>query len=316
MSGTLAQYALLSQTKTEAGVFIGILTEEEVTQYLAFETMEGNAKNYDVELTLPTASVFALGQGLAPTHGTRTQFSTSLKRVHVTSDLDRYALQTRSDVNNQLAILRNDASKAMSRKLADLAINGDESVVGEEFDGIEAYCRDRTRMMAMDDGVIDGPGTAETEVTMDRLDAMIDMVRPGKPDILIMNKTMRRKFTALSRASGSGVISNDKDSFGRRISLYDNIPIVIDDWVSNAEQYADAGTWPSSTATTIYAVKFGKGKQGFTLMHNGQVLKPDFHLVGELEDYDENRYRMTVYVGSALWSSLSVAALAGIDSTA
>ena len=315
-SKTLAQYALMSQDKLQRGVFIGIQTEEELSKKLMFDTMEGNALLYDYEATLPTAGTFALGGTLASTGGTVTQATATLKRVYSQTDVDRYVMQTRSNINDQLTQARLDAAKAMSRKFADLVINGDLTVNDQEFDGLEAFCRDLTRMMAMDDGVIDGPGTAETELTMDRLDAMIDQVRPGRPDCLVMNRTMRRKLTALSRATGSGVLQTSLDKFGVHVVMYDDIPIVIDDWISNAEQYADAATWPSSTATTIFAVKFGKEKQGFTILHNGPVLTPDWRLVGELEDYDENRYRMTVYVTSALWSPLAVAALGGIDSTA
>jgi hypothetical protein len=313
---TLAEYAKLSQTKTQKGVFLTIYTEDQLQKHLQYETMEGNALAYNQELALPTATTVAVGSDLSDTEPTYTQRSTSLARVYVQTPLDRYVLQTRSDVNNQEAITRMGMSKAISRRIAQLTIKGDSAVVGTEFDGLDKMARLFTRMIAMDDGVMDGPGTAETELTLDRLDYAIDQVEPGPPDILLMNKTMRRKLTALARATGSGILSTRIDEFGRQVTVYNDIPIVISDWITNAEQYADASTWPSSTATTIFPVKFGLVKEGFTLMHNGTVLTPDFQNVGIKEKRNENLYRMVVYLGSALWSTKALVALGGIDSAA
>jgi len=113
----------------------------------------------------------------------------------------------------------------------------------------------------------------------------------------------------------SGVLGTIKE-FGHQITTYDNIPIIINDYISNAEAYNDASTWPSSTATTIFAVKFGEEKQGYTIIHNGSVLKPDRQNVGIKETKNENLYRMVVYIQAVAFSAKSYAALGGIDSAA
>jgi len=312
---TLSEYAKLSNDLLINGVFEHIVTESQLAEHLNFESFEGNALKYNRENALPTASTYSVGSTWEDTEPTYTAKSASLAIVGVQSPLDRYVLQTRSDQQSQEAVLYAGMAKSLARKIEDLVITGEPETVTTEFEGLDSLCRADTRMMAMDDGVVDGAGAAETELTIDRLDAMIDLVT-GTPDALIMNKTMRRKLTSISRASGSGFLSTERNSFGRRVTYYNDTPIVIDDFITDAEQYNAASTWPSSTATTIYAARFGRENQGHSIIHNGAVMTPDIQNVGIKEKANENLYRMVVYIQAVLWSAKRVAALGGIDSAA
>jgi hypothetical protein len=213
-------------------------------------------------------------------------------------------------------ILKSKMSKSFGRKLADLVINGDSAVDALEFDGLEKKCRVETRMMAMDDGAVDGPGAAETELTIARLREAIDRVEPGRPDVLLMNKTMRRKLTNLMNSAGSGISLPSIEMFGRRVKTFDDVPIVENDYISNAEQYADSSTWTSSTATTIYAAKFGNDKGGYTLLHNGGFFDVEFQDLGIRKNRNERVYRLIGYPGSVVYEPTSIIGLGGIDSAA
>ena len=313
---TLSDWANLEKDDVLKGIFENLITEDALMPMLEFESMEGNSHVYNREKALPTAATVAVGGTLADTEPTWTKKTATLKTIYVQSPLDRYVLQTRGSVQDPKAVLISSMTKAMARKLGQLFITGEPENVTTEFEGLDSLCRAETRMMAMDDGNVDGPGTAETELTLDRLDAMIDQIESGKPDALAMNKTMRRKLTALSRATGSGVVMDTIDMFGHQVTRYDGIPILINEWITSAEQYNDTSTWPSSTATTIFAVKFGREKQGFTVMHNGPVLTPDLQDIGIKGDKNENLYRFVVYVDSLTYSAKMIAALGGIDSAA
>lgn len=316
---TLTEYAKLSNSAMEAGIQENLATADQLTAVLEFESMEGNALLYNRENALPTATTHAVGDIWTDTEPTFTQKSAALTILGVQSPLDRYVMQTRSNIQSQEAALRSSMLKALSRKIAQHAIQGEPENVSTQFEGLDSLIRSETRMRAMDDGVQDGPGTAETEVTIDRLEVVIDDIEGGvagtsKPDYLIMNKTMRRKLTALSRVAGSGVVMNQINLFGHQVDIYDGIPIIITDWVTNAETYNDAGTWPSSTATTIFACQLGKKKQGYTVLHNGPVVTPDVQPIGIKTDKNENLYRIVVYLQTITYSALKVAALGGIDS--
>jgi len=147
---------------------------------------------------------------------------------------------------------------------------------------------------------------------------MTDMIENGPPDAYILNKTMRRKLTALSRDSGSGVVMDSIDMFGHQVLRYNGIPLIINDYITNEEVYGEAApsVWASSTATTIFALKFGRDKQGYTIIHNGPVLNPDIQDLGTKFDKNENAYRLVVYIQAITYSAKMVAALGGIDSAA
>jgi hypothetical protein len=314
---SLTDYNRLSQDELVAGIYDNIITASELAPFLSFKNHSGNALLYDRESTLPQAGTTSVGATLVDATMTTSQTSRSLAQLYVQLPLNLFALQTKDNVNDQKALHLAKMAKGMARKIEDLVVTGNPGSVATEPEGLTSLLIADSRFLMMDDGST--PSTIagdETELTLDRLDAMIDMVEDGKPDFLMMNKTMRRKMTALARVVGSGVVLNSAEMFGHQYTLYNGIPIVINDWITNAEQYENAGGWASSTATSIYAVKTGEEKQGWTLFHNGAVLEPDVQDVGIKDDKNERIYRMMVYFNAVIFSKLSCAGLAGIDSAA
>lgn len=315
---TLSEYEKLSNDVVKAGVLLGILTGDSLMPFLDFKPIEGNTLTYNRELTLPTTATYSVGSDISETEATYDQKTAALTILAVQSPLDIFAQQTRSNIQDQKAVLFAGMAKSLGRKISQLMIQGEPEATSTHFEGLDSLVRSETRMMAMDDGNVDGAGAAETELTIDRLDAMIDEIKDGqqKPDLLLMNSTMRRKLTSLSRASGSGVVMDSIEMFGHKINTFDSIPIVVSNWITNAEQYNDSSTWPSSTATTIFALQMGEEKQGFTVLHNGPVLNVDIQDIGIKEKRNENLYRMVVYLQTATFSVESISALGGIDSAA
>ena len=314
---SLADYNRLSQDELISGIYDNIITESELAPFLQFSGHEGNAFLYDRESTLPTSATTTVGATLTDATMTTTQTSRSLAQLYVQIPLNQFALQTKGNVNDQKALHLAKMAKSLSRKLEDLLVTGDPGSNAEEPEGLTSLLIADSRLLMADDGSTPSTITgAETELTADRLDAMIDLVEQGKPDFLMMNKTMRRKVTSLARATGSGIVLNSSEMFGHQYVMYNGIPIVINDYITNAETYENTSGWPSSTATTIYAVKTGEEKQGWTIKHNGAVMTPEVQDIGIKFDKNERLYRMIVYLNSYLPSKLSCAGLAGIDSAA
>jgi len=64
------------------------------------------------------------------------------------------------------------------------------------------------------------------------MDELIDAIKPGKPDMLLMSKRSRRKLNAIMRASGtSGMTLMELKEFGIFVPSYDTIPIFVSDFV-------------------------------------------------------------------------------------
>ena len=313
---TIAQWDKVDQTFEVQGVWDTIYTEDELMPWLEFEgNVGGTSYDYERESVNPTAVEVSDEGELVDGDIQFTEKNETLKTVYTQNYLNLKKKQI-SRKQDPLVILKAKMAKSYGRKLSDLVINGDSSVNALQFDGLEKKCRVETRMVAMDDGAMDGPGTAETELTIARLREVLDKVEPGRPDALVMNKTMRRKLTNLMTAAGSGITLPSIEMFGKRVSVFDQIPIIENDYISDAEQYADASTWGSSTATTIYAVKFGMEKGGYTLLHNGGFFEVEFQDLGIRKNRNERVYRLIGYPGSVVYEPKSIVALGGIDSAA
>ena len=314
---TLSEYQKLANDDVTAGVFDNIITASELAPFLQFSSFSGNSLVYNRENTLGAAATHQVGDIWSDTEPSYTKKTVSLTTVGVQHPLDRFAMQTADNVQSQEAVLLSKMAKSIVRKLESLLLNGNSGSTSTEPEGLTSLLISDSRLLMMDDG--SQPSTiagAETELTLDRLDAMIDLVENGKPDFLMMNKTMRRKMTSLARATGSGVVLTSADMFGHQYVVYNGIPVVINDYISNSEQYENAAGWGSSTATTIYACKTGQEKQGWTVIHNGAVLDPDIQRLGTKFDKNEDVYRMAVYLNAVIYSAKSCAGLAGIDSAA
>jgi hypothetical protein len=130
-------------------------------------------------------------------------------------------------------------------------------------------------------------------------------VKPGRPDALFMAKRTRRKLSSLRRASGN-ILETDLDMFGRRALWYDGIPILVDDFMSITETQGSSG----AVCSSIYAAKFGR--QGIMGLENGGV---QVERVGELETKDATRTRLKWYCGLALFGTLGLARLKGINAS-
>ena len=310
-----ADYEVLSQDRETLAIYETIRTSSELLPFIDFEQSDGKAHSFDRETTLPTTDFYGNEADFAETSPTWTEDSTTLKNIAVQSPLNNrnVALARNKD---PLAALKFAMTKSWTRKLEDKFVNGDATANTDEFNGLISAARDDTRCLMMDDAtLLSTVAGDETELTIEMLDYLIDLIE-GPIDGLIMNKTMRRKIKHLMYAAGGGVQLNTIEMFGKTMSAYDGIPIIVSNFIKNDEQYGNSGGWASSTATTIIAVRFGEQNEGgYSAIHNGSVLQPEFIPLGQRKRNNDQVYRQIAYVGAYLPSPLSIAALCGIDSS-
>ena len=153
-------------------------------------------------------------------------------------------------------------------------------------------------------------------MSLAKLDELMDAV-DGRPDVLFMNKTMRRRLTAAARTTSvGGDINYTVDQFGRQIVTYADVPIGIIEEDEDGNQifpFTEAAPGGgSAVCTSIYAVKFGVGEYLFGLQ------------CGELDVIDQGLYSGgTAYrtliewiSGIAIGHTKSVARLRGIKNAA
>ncbi len=294
MALTLAEAAKLSNDVLLTGVVETIIYESPVLQVMPFIEIVGNGLTYNRENTLPSAAFYDVGDAWAESTPTFTQLTASLKILGGDADVDSFLAATRSNLQDLEAAVVQLKAKAVQQKFDDTFINGDATGDPKSFDGLDKLC-DASQVVSM--------GTDGAPLTLEKLDEAIDKVKPGKPEMLLMSRRTRRQLTSLSRATGSGILENDRNQFGQMVQYYDGIPVGVNDWISDAQTVG-----VNSDCSTIYALQYGEGAvAGLTAPGGLEVER-----VGSLETKDASRFRVKWYVSLAMFNIYKLASLTGV----
>ncbi len=306
MALTLADAAKLSNDVLLKGVVETIVKESPVLQKLPFIEVLGNGLTYNRENTPAAAAFYNVGDPWEESAPTFSQQTAVLKIMGGDADVDNFLKATRSNLQDLEAAVIELKAKAVRMKFEESFIYGNTDVDPKSFEGLRKIL----------DTENPGPqviavGAAGGALTLDKLDELIDAVRGGKPDMLMMSRRSRRKINALVRAAGSGMMETDRDQWGNFITLYNGIPIGINDNI--LDTHVVAGGLETATvgglSSTIYAMQFGEGALcGLTAPGMLTVEK-----IGSLETKDATRTRIKWYASLALFSTLKAAALIGVQ---
>jgi hypothetical protein len=306
MALTLEEASKLSNDVLMQGVVETIVKDSPVLQHLPFIEIVGNGLTYNQEQALPSIDFYDVGDTWAESTPTFEQLTANLKIMGGDADVDNFLKSTRSNVQDLEAAVIELKAKALRDKFEDTFIYGDSVTDAKQFDGLRKLVDTGTesdRVIA----VADGGAT----LTLAKLDELIDAVKGGKPDMLIMSRRSRRKINALVRAAGGVMAETDRDRWGNFVQLWDSVPIGVNDWVLDTH-IVEGGVETDTTGgdcSTIYAVQFGEGGLcGLTSPGHLQA-EP----VGPLENKDASRTRVKWYVSLALFSSIKAAALIGVQ---
>jgi len=305
MALTLAEAAKLSNDILLQGVVETIVKDSPTLQQLPFIEIVGNGLTYNQEKTLPTIDFYDVGDTWAESTPTFEQKTANLKIMGGDADVDNFLKATRSNIQDLEAAVIELKTKALRRKFEETFIYGDSVTNTKQFDGLRKLIDTTTAS----DQVIAMGATGAT-LTLAKLDELIDTVRGGKPDMLLMSRRSRRKINALVRASG-GMMETDRDKWGNFIQLWDGIPIGVSDWILDTHVLTGGVETATTdgTCSTIYATQFGEGGLcGLTSPGHLQV-EP----IGSLETKDASRTRIKWYVSLALFSTIKAAVLIGVQ---
>ena len=293
MALTLAEAAKLSNDVLLTGVVETIIKDSPVLQRLPFIEIAGNGLTYNRENAAPTVSFFDVGDTWTESTPTFTQLSVSLKIMGGDADIDNFLLATRSNLQDLEAAVVQLKAKAVRQLFEQTFVTGDATANPKSFDGLDKLC-DPTQAVSM--------GVNGAALTLDKLDELVDAVKGGKPDLLVMSRRSRRSVNKLARTSGS-FLEADSDEFGQMLQFYDGIPVGISDYISDAQT---VGT--STDCSVIYAFQMGEGAlSGLTSPGGLQVER-----VGSLETKDATRTRIKWYGSLALFNTLKLARLTGV----
>ena len=242
---TLVEAAKLVQNPLQKGVIEIFPRTSPVLEKLPLMSIAGQALVYNQEDTLPGIGFRAINVSYTPDVGVVNPVTERLMVLGGISQVDRALVKMQGTVNSIRAVHDAMKAKAAALEFTRAFFTGDSGEDPTEFDGL------RTRLTG--DQVVNYTGSD----FLANLDKTIDRVQ-GTPDMLFMNKTIRRYLNQCVRDAGQAteVVS---DSFGRQQTAYAGIPIgVIEDGPDGDPILGfDEGL---INYTSIYAVRFGLGE--------------------------------------------------------
>ena len=293
MALTLTEASKLSNDTLLSGVIETMAAESPVLQRLPFIEVLGNGLSYNREQTAPSAGFYGVGDTWSESTPTFTQVQATLRILGGDADIDNFLKSTRSNLQDLEAAIVQLKARAVQDLFDSTFISGDESTDAESFDGVD-------RLTAAGQEV--SLGTDGGQLTLAALDELIDRIRGGKPDLLLMSRRSRRKLNELARTTGT-FLEADRDAFGNMLQFYDGIPIGINDHISDEQSVGS-----SDDCSTIYAMQFGEGALAGLTAPGGLTVER----VGSLETKDASRIRVKWYAGLALFNTTKLAKLVGV----
>ncbi len=294
MALTMAEAQKLTQDMLVAGVVETVVKESSVLKYLPWMTIVGSGLTYNQEAALGTAAFYGVGDVWTEDTPTFNQRTATLKIMGGDADVDNFLGRTYASPNDLEATVVAAKAKATAYAFGDAFFNGDGGANPKQFDGLEKLITDASQSLSL--------GANGGQLTLDKMDELLDAVKPGRPDVIFMSKRSRRKLSSLRRSSGA-VLETGVDQFGQHVTYYDGIPVETDDNISDAQV---VGT--STNASTIYAVKFGF-QSGLMRIDDGGL---QVERLGSLETKDATRTRIKWYVSLVLFRQAAAAKLSGV----
>lgn len=325
---TLTQYKYLDRDMILKGVVDWLVLESPLLGALPMKPIQGNSLKYNVSLTMPTASWVTAGTQISESTGTYEQRSTDIYTLIQNAYTDKGAIALNATQNPE-AIDAALAAQAMAHEFEKTLIIGQTSVDSTtlQFKGLlrmvaELETSSTTDLDAINNDQVIAGTTDTGALTMAALDELLDQIKPGKADMLLMSRRMRRKVNVLSRTSGSGgLYLADAEKFGIKMMHYGEVPIYVSDWIldnyiegSSSVQaittydFDAAAVASANENSMIFALQIGEDK--VTGLHAGEMKHEREEVV---EDYNAILNRYVWYVGLACFKKYSLAVLTGVN---
>lgn len=315
MAFTLEESAKLSDNMLARGVLETFVQSSPILDRIPFMEIQGNAFSYNEEATLPGVAFRGVNEAYSESTGTVNQKSEKLVILGGDADVDRFIVQTRSNLNDQRAVQTALKTKALAYKFQETFFNGDSSVDTKSFDGLRKRLTGKQVIDAGTNGLpIVGSSNTDIHAFLDKLDDLLAAV-PGinatNGAIYASAPVIRKIGSALRHVSFDAVL--EEDIHGKRTIQWNGIPILEAGQTAAGKQILDTdekqGTAPNTTS--IYAVKFGEseGDQGVTGLTNGGVMVQD---LGQLQEKPVYRTRIEFYCGLGIFSGKAAARLKGV----
>ena len=255
MALSLIEQAKLKTNPLEKGVVMCFPETSPVLEDIEFRNVSSDVYKYNRADVLPRSDFRAVNESYTEGTSSLDAVTEALTISGGFSDVDRALVKTQGNINDVRAVHDSLKARSCAMKWQKTFFKGDVEANPKEFDGLQARIS-LTGNQLVNAGSSDG-GDA---MSLAKLDECMDQV-DGDPDVLYMNKTLRRLLSAAARLSTvAGNVNYTIDQFGKRVTTYNDVPIRV---IENDEAgdailgFTEVGSGgATATATSVYAVKF------------------------------------------------------------
>lgn len=261
----------------------------DILRVLPFEDVPGGSLSYNQEGILPGVGFRGYNEAYPESTGIINPQVEVLKIGGGDLDVDLAILKTRG--LDQRSVQEAMKVKALSLFLTGQVINGNSQTQPRAFDGLRVRIQGYQLVTANYTNT-----TVNSPLSLESLDAAIDRV--DNPTHLLMSRDMRRKLTVAARNyQVGGFIDYALDEFGQRVTMFNDLPILIVDYDNTGVRIIDwneVGVAGGTTSQSIYVVSIMTGM--LTGLQNGIMEVRD---LGELQTKPVLRTRVEWLVGLA-----------------
>ena len=307
MAVTLLEASKLDDGDVHRNAIIEMFAaNSDILRVLPFEDVPGGSYSYNQEGKLPGVAFRGFNEAYTESTGILNPQVEVLKIAGGDLDVDKAILKTRGE--DQRSVQEAMKVKALSLYMTGKLVNGNSQSQPREFDGLRVRVVGYQLLPALSTAA-----SSNSPLSLEALDAAID--HTDNPTHLVMSKEMRRKLTVAARNyQVGGFIEYVLNEFGKRVTLYNDLPILIadyDDTGTKIIQFNEAGPGGATTSTSVYVLSVGTGM--LTGLQNGIMEVND---LGELQTKPALRTRIEWLVGLAAMHGRCAARIWGITNAA
>jgi len=258
---TLVEAMKTAPNPLTAGVMARYAASSEVLRVLPFEDIQGDAKRWNREKTLPSTGFRAIGGTWTAAPGVvDPQFEPTVI-AGGTLEIDRQIVKRNPASRAQHELMK---VKSLAHTVGHKVIKGDAQSTNTEFDGLQVRCLGNQLIAA-------GSTSGGDALSLAKMDELLDNV-PGATH-LVMSRAMRRLITQGVRNGKDAPLTYYLDEFGRQVMQWGGLPILLTDGpdqVNSSLAFDEACPGGgSSVGTSIYAIRIAL--DGFHGIQNGPM---------------------------------------------
>lgn len=311
MALTLVQAGYLSNDVLQKGIIELFVRDDPILERLPFIDVLGNGLTYNVESTEATAQFYEVGDTWVESTPVTSPTTATLAILGGDADVDNYLKATRSNINDLKAEVIAAKVKALKYQFMDEFYYGHTTLDSKGFSGMHKLVESATYNTRCV-----GTNGAPAVCTMIMLETVIDMLKAGPAELIMMSKAMRREINQY--LVGVGGITYD-DAANKRIQTLFGVKVAVSDYIRDTENILhnyhdsvygyDNDVTTADDGTSIFVLSFGpKACQG---IQAGPMTIEEVTLA--METKDASRWRVKWYVSLMLQNILTCTKLTGLD---